>query len=291
MDSDILLQLTNVSKQYQSRSILSGLGLTIRRGDCVLVRGKNGCGKSTLLKVAAGLLALGEGERRVRATGLKVGYAPDVLPRLRMTSHEYLWHMGKIAAVPKAELREKIQDLHSFFRLEASDHLKMSHFSKGMLQKVNLMQALIRRPDLLILDEPFSGLDAESTAHLLAGLQGIHAAGTAILAAVHDPLALEDWRFVRTYRLEAGKLKRESVQQPAQEEAMPVRFEIICMLEPAAVQQLARECPDVIGEQDEQGRMKYVLQQKHYRIFILALTRLGGIMVHLQREERSPCEL
>lgn len=177
MTSDILVTLTEVTKKYGNRDVLTDISLTIRQGDCIILRGSNGSGKSTLLRIVCGLIPLTSGQRSLKHPKLVIGYTPDRLSKLRMTSTEYLTHMGKISNMPKKGLPARIKELHAFFNLEQSHSLKMTHFSKGMLQKVNLMQAMIKTPDLLVMDEPFSGLDKESTKHLLASLKKIKADG------------------------------------------------------------------------------------------------------------------
>ncbi len=157
-----------------------------------MLQGSNGSGKSTLIKIAANLVAPSSGIRKVAARKtITIGYAPDHLPKLKLSSSEYLRYMGRISGMDKQILADKILELHRLFQLDPGSSAYLLHYSKGMLQKVNLMQASLQKPDLLLLDEPLSGLDAESQAHLLTALQKIHEQGTAVMAAVHDSLLIE----------------------------------------------------------------------------------------------------
>lgn len=124
MTMEALLTLKEVSKKYGNRDVLTKVPLTINKGDCIILSGNNGSGKSTMLRIVSGLIPISSGERM-----------PDRLSKLRMTSTEYLTHMGKISGIPGNNLKNPISELHDFFSLEQSITLKMTHFSKGMLQK------------------------------------------------------------------------------------------------------------------------------------------------------------
>ncbi|MDR9746247.1 ATP-binding cassette domain-containing protein [Paenibacillus taichungensis] len=135
MTMEALLTLKEVSKKYGNRDVLTKVSLTINKGDCIILRGNNGSGKSTMLRIVSGLIPISSGERILKRSNLVIGYTPDRLSKLRMTSTEYLTHMGKISGIPGNNLKNPISELHDFFSLEQSITLKMTHFSKGMLQK------------------------------------------------------------------------------------------------------------------------------------------------------------
>lgn len=201
-----LVSLDNVTKTFGKSTVLSCVTLEIFRGECLFVRGGNGSGKSTLLKLAAGLIAPVSGLRSVAGSpGPVIGYAPDRLPGLPLTSDAYLRYMGRIAGISNKKLQERIPELHELFQLKMGDPTLMKHYSKGMLQKTNLMQATLREPDLLVLDEPFSGLDQGTAKQLVDSLSRLQNQGTALLAAVHHDIP-EGQLPGRTFRITDGKL-------------------------------------------------------------------------------------
>ncbi|OXM13580.1 ATP-binding cassette domain-containing protein [Paenibacillus herberti] len=154
MNQSPLLLLRDVGKRYGDRDILSSVSLRLQEGEIVFIRGGNGSGKSTLLKLAAGLVPLDSGTRSIQPSKM-ISYTPDRLPKLKMTSDEYLTHMGRISGMNKQPLQDRIKELHEWFDLPYRSKTHLSHYSKGMLQKTNLMQAILRQPDLLLLDEHF----------------------------------------------------------------------------------------------------------------------------------------
>lgn len=279
---EALLTLKEASKKYGSREILTDISLTIRQGECNIVRGGNGSGKSTMLRMVSGLIPLTSGQRLLKHSDIVIGYTPDRLSKLRMTSTEYLTHMGKISGIPKRELKDRIRELHGFFNLEQNEHVKMSQFSKGMLQKTNLMQAMMKTPDILVLDEPFSGLDKESTGHLVHSLKKIKDEGTSILAAVHDPL-LAGQLESNTYWIRQGRLSEENRSISAEQKA--VYFELEGMIDRDIMDHLLEFFPDITYKSSESGHLVITLMYEDYRGFLPEFINKGGEIVSLTRKE------
>jgi|GEM_PF-1155871 len=275
-----LITLNGISKQYGKQEVLKSVSLTINRGDCIDLRGYNGAGKSTLLRIICGLITASSGERIVHYPNIVLGYAPDTLPNLRMTSTEYLTHMGSISGMPKHILLDRIKELHEFFYLEQSHTLKIVDFSKGMRQKVNLMQAILKKPDLLVLDEPLSGLDQESLKHLLVALKKIKDEGTAIVAAVHASTLADVLEF-NSYRIDKGNLIRYTNEKKMTKQ---FAYELQCKLSTKCFTALKAQFPDVIWLNDGE-LIRFTVMQKDYRPFILQLTHEDGEIIHLQRKD------
>lgn len=184
-----LLSLRQAGKAYAGRLVLQGVTLSIAPAEAVAVLGKNGSGKSTLLKLIGGISALSQGERIVHRAGghLTIGYVPERFPKIRMTGLEYLRHMGAISGLPKPQLEANLSALLDKFELayEAAKR-PCRQYSKGMLQKINLIQALIRPPELLLMDEPMSGLDARSQQTIVRVLTELQREGVAIVFTSHE---------------------------------------------------------------------------------------------------------
>lgn len=197
MNPNVILRLVQASKQYKGKMVLNRITLEMNRGETLAVTGPNGSGKSTLLKLMAGLSALSSGKREVSGAGegggLVIGYAPDHLPKLKFTAREYLNHMASIRGLDAATRMRSIEELLQLVDLRDRPGQQMKFFSKGMLQKVNLVQALLGEPELLLLDEPIGGLDEEAQGVLAATLMSLRQKGTAIVVAGHEQALIGQW--------------------------------------------------------------------------------------------------
>jgi ABC-2 type transport system ATP-binding protein len=149
------------------RPALVDLDLEVRRGEILGYIGPNGAGKTTTLKLLTGLLRPDRGEARVfglplaeRAWRQRVGYLPEH-PYLYdyLTAAEYLDYAGRLFGLAPRRRRERSRELLALVGLERSAEVPMRRFSKGMVQRAGLAQALVNDPDLVLLDEPMSGLD------------------------------------------------------------------------------------------------------------------------------------
>ncbi|MFB7674272.1 ATP-binding cassette domain-containing protein [Kitasatospora purpeofusca] len=178
-----------VGKRYgRGRWILRDVDLDLAPGDVLAVVGANGSGKSTLLRILAGLTRPTTGRRTGTATapGTAVGYVPD-----RFTAHErltavaYLTHLGRIRGLPTATARDRAGRLLDRLALVGGPDAPLRTLSKGNAQKVALAQALLVPPDLLVLDEPWSGLDTSAHTALAGILAETAAAGGAVVFTDH----------------------------------------------------------------------------------------------------------
>ena len=168
------IEIRGLTKSYRighirqkSRLVLRGLDLSVPRGEVFGYLGPNGSGKTTTLKVLTGLLRADQGEISVlglpledRAWRHRVGYLPEN-PYLYdyLTGREYLEYVGRLFGLDRAERRRRAAELLDRVGLSRSADVSLRRVSKGMLQRVGLAQALVNDPELVILDEPMSGLD------------------------------------------------------------------------------------------------------------------------------------
>jgi ABC-type multidrug transport system ATPase subunit len=264
-----LLRFDRVTKRFAGRAVLRNISLSVRRGEALAVVGPNGSGKSTLLRLATGLVAVDEGriERPEHPAPLRIGYAPDRLPPLKFTSTEYLLHMGRIRGIPREKLLLQIAELHERFRLAAGP-ARMSEFSKGMVQKVNLMQALLGEPDLLLLDEPLSGLDDRSQRELLVLLEEKKRDGMAIVAATHEP-KLAAHLADRCVTLINGELAGEP------ERSRSSRRRIVCTAPDKVLDEL-RAADGIERAELADGRGSYLLRAEAADRFLLTALLAGA---------------
>lgn len=188
----IMMEIQNISKQYKGKKILENACLSIYAHQIIALVGKNGSGKSTLLKIIAGLIDADSGAVIKHQQSLKIGYVPEVTPsHILFTPEEYLFHMGRIRGMEPKQLQQKIDDLLEMFHLQESRNSRIIHFSKGMKQKVMIMQAMLEHTDLLILDEPLSGLDPKAQSDLEETLSILKDNGLSIVLTCHETKLLQ----------------------------------------------------------------------------------------------------
>jgi ABC-type multidrug transport system ATPase subunit len=160
-----VIRARSLSRSFGEKEVLHGVDLDVPRGGFLLVTGRNGSGKSTLLRLLAGLLAPTGGELAVEACRRAIGYVGhEPLVYRELTALENLELYGRLYRVP--ERRERIGMLLERFGLWDARHERVSTHSRGMQQRLALCRALLHDPELLLLDEPFSGLDREGAALL-----------------------------------------------------------------------------------------------------------------------------
>ena len=183
-----LITLQNVSKNYGNKSVLNNINLSLLSGETLAIIGVNGAGKSTLLKVMAGLCCLSNGKRieRERKDKIKIGYVPEHFPKLNFTPYEYICHMGKMQGLSQANIYKVSEELFDIFNITSMKDTRIKFLSKGTIQKVAVVQAIIEKPDILLLDEPLSGQDIESQEKFIGILQKFKTEKICIALACHE---------------------------------------------------------------------------------------------------------
>lgn len=180
-----LIELAGVSKRYQHREILSGISLTVAHGQSIALIGHNGAGKSTLLKLIAGLVNPSTG-RVIHRSKLRIGYIPEHFPPTSLTARQYIRCMGRIQGMDPKAIEQKSRQLFQAFFMESMTDIPMKHLSKGTLQKVGVIQAVLQRPDVLLLDEPLSGQDLDSQEVFIQWMNRLRAEGVALVMSCHE---------------------------------------------------------------------------------------------------------
>lgn len=188
---DGLVILRDTVKTYNGRNVLHNISLKVRQGECIALIGKNGSGKSTLLRLLAGLSRPASGTRTVPGGSLRIGYVPERFPPIVFTPWEFLSSTAAVRGLDKHAAEEELNVLLRQLDMEHAMHVKMNQFSKGMLQKINLIQGMLGHPDLLLLDEPLSGLDIKAQENLLQMLLTRKRGGSAIVMSVHESKLIE----------------------------------------------------------------------------------------------------
>jgi ABC-2 type transport system ATP-binding protein len=198
--SDAVLEVRGLSKSYphgflhrRRLRVLNGVSLTVRAGQIFGYLGPNGSGKTTTLKIVMGLLRADQGSVSVfghsladRAWRYRTGYLPEY-PYLYdyLTAGEYLDYVGRLYSMPPALRRERARKLLAMVGLERSIDVPLRRFSKGMVQRAGLAQALMSDPDFVVLDEPMSGLDPIGRRLVRDLILDLKKAGKTILFSTH----------------------------------------------------------------------------------------------------------
>ena len=180
-----MIRAAGLEKDYGEKRVLRGLDFELERGGFLVVTGANGAGKTTLLRLCAGLAIPTGGTLEVEPERGAIGFlGHEPLVYLELTALENLDLYGRLYRVP--ERRERIGMLLERFGLWESRGERAAKLSRGQLQRLALCRSLLHKPELLILDEPFSGLDEAGAELLDRELAGMRERRT-ILVATHDP--------------------------------------------------------------------------------------------------------
>ena len=180
-----MIEAQKLGRRYGPKRVLRDVDLTLPDHGFALVTGPNGSGKTTLLRICAGLAVPTEGRLQVRAERAQIGFlAHEPLVYRELTALENLELYGRLYHVP--ERRERIGMLLERYGLWDVRHDRVVSYSRGMTQRLALCRVLLHEPELLVLDEPFTALDAAGAELLDAQLIELQGERT-VLVSTHDP--------------------------------------------------------------------------------------------------------
>jgi ABC-2 type transport system ATP-binding protein len=191
-----MLELRHVSKHFLGIPAVADVTFSARAGEITGYLGPNGSGKSTTMKMITGLIEATSGDILFRGVSIqqdliawkqRMGYVPEE-PHLytHLSGLEYLVMVGQLRNLPTRETADRIDGLLRLFTLHSDRHAPISAYSKGMRQKVLLAAALLHNPELILLDEPFSGLDVGTGLVLRSLIQELAARGKVVLFSSHE---------------------------------------------------------------------------------------------------------
>jgi len=193
--SQATLYVYDVWKAYDGVPALNGLSLYLKRGEILGLIGPNGSGKTTTIKIILGLLKKDRGVVNVLGYDIErepfkykqfVGYVPEAaaLPEY-LTSYEFLYYVGRVRGVPEGVLKDRVEGLLKMFGLSDKKRELIISLSKGMKQKLVFSSSLLCEPRLLLLDEPFIGIDPEGQYEIKSVLKELSENGCSILLSTH----------------------------------------------------------------------------------------------------------
>ena len=190
--TSMAIELHAVTKTFGSLTAVDRLDLTIPRGALYGFIGPNGAGKTTAIRMVMSILLPDSGELKVlgHPSALeakdRIGYLPEERGLYRkMKVAPYLTFIARLKGVPERGLGERVQTAIESIGLEGVENKRCEELSKGMSQKIQILAAIIHEPELLILDEPFSGLDPVSTRLLKDLILAEHRRGATVLFSTH----------------------------------------------------------------------------------------------------------
>ncbi len=197
-----LLEVENISRSYGHQKVLTDVSLTIEKGQLLGITGENGSGKSTLMQIITGMQKPDSGKLRLSA---KIGYCPQeilLFEQLTIYEHFKCWAIGY--DLTKKKWQNVMEKLLDQFRFGQHLHKKVDQLSGGTKQKLNLSLALLHHPDLLVLDEPYSGFDWETYLSFWEYASEVVKQDRSIIVVSH--FITDQQRFHRIFNLQNGIL-------------------------------------------------------------------------------------
>ncbi len=187
---DIIIE--NITKKYGPQKAVDDISFHVKTGEVVGFLGPNGAGKTTTMKILTGLIAPNKGNAKIGNYSVRddaekvkklIGYLPENNPLyLEMPIIDYLQFAAEIQGVPQNKVKLRIQEMIRICGLKAEKHKKIGELSKGYRQRVGLAQAMIHDPEVLILDEPTTGLDPNQIVEIRRLIKEIGKEKTVILS-------------------------------------------------------------------------------------------------------------
>ena len=252
-----MLEVRCLSKRYEGLLAVDKVSFTVNRGEVVGYLGPNGSGKSTTVNMIVGLLEPSTGDILLdgrsqfedpAAYKQRIGYVPEE-PHLytHLTAVEYLTLVGRLRGMPPDRLNRTIAELLRLFLLWDSRYSTMAAFSKGMRQRVLLAAALLHNPDLLVLDEPFSGLDVNASL-LFRSLIGMFAADNRMILFSTHRFDMVEKMCSRAVILSSGRLAAEHHVSDARSADPDSLERLFARLAGAVARHGLRHCISATGE-------------------------------------------
>lgn len=187
------VEASGIRRSFGRRRAVDGVDLTLDAGDCLALFGPNGAGKTTLLRIVAGLLKPVAGT--VRVDGREVRGDASARELVGLISHQSMLY-GALTARENVEFAARLYGvadpraaaIQALERIRIADRadMRVRSLSRGMQQRVSIARSIVHEPSVVLLDEPYTGLDAAGSAALTAMLQVLRAAGAALVLVTHN---------------------------------------------------------------------------------------------------------
>jgi ABC-2 type transport system ATP-binding protein len=288
---------TRLTRLYGNVAALSDLSLTVNKGDLFGFIGSNGAGKTTTLRILATFLAPSAGQalvlghdvvRDADAVRHVIGYMPDFFGVYKdMEVTEYLDFFGACYKIPTAKREKAVDDVLELVGLTEKKGALIGALSRGMQQRLGLARVLIHDPQLLLLDEPASGLDPRARIEMMAILQELQRLGKTIIISSHILSELQTL-CNRVAIIEKGKLIYSGPVQGVRDQMSQGRIVWVRVSsDQAQAMELLRTRPEVASVDAVDGEIKITLasQEADHSIVADVLVRGGAKLVELREDE------
>ncbi|MDA0214102.1 MAG: ATP-binding cassette domain-containing protein [Planctomycetota bacterium] len=284
--------LRGVAKRFGAVQAVRHLDLEVERGSLVGLLGPNGAGKSTAIRMIMSLIRQDSGELRVLGGDAldvkdRIGYLPEERGLYRrMRVGEFLFYLGRLKGLPRQGLNSRVESWLERIELPGVFRSRCQELSKGMQQKVQFIGAVLHEPDLIVLDEPFSGLDPVNARVLISVVQDLHREGRTIFLSTHQ-MAQAEQLCERVVLINRGEKILDSTTQEVTQRFSPRAVEI----EPLAGIHAARSALEAIPgiesvQTAEDGRTAVMLvndQTDLHAVMSLALAAVPCRRIEIAR--------
>lgn len=194
---ETVLKVEKLRKSFKGKEILRDISFEVRKGEIMAILGPNGAGKSTTIRNIMGIMYPDTGSIQFQGYAdiprNKIGYLPEERGLYKNVNiMDILLYLAELKDYPLKKAKERALAYLKKFDLEGKDKVSVEELSKGMGQKVQFIASILHEPELLILDEPFSGLDPVSQELFKQEMRGLAAGGTAILLSSHQMNLVEE---------------------------------------------------------------------------------------------------
>lgn len=193
MNMEKLLSVKNITKEFSGTRAVDNVSFDVYKGEILGILGPNGAGKTTTIRCIMNILYPDSGEisfalhNNKKSVSSRIGYLPEergLYKTVRVM--DILLYLSGLKGYPKEKAKKRIYGYLEKFNLEGKENLKIEELSKGMAQKVQFIASVLHEPELLILDEPFSGLDPVSQDVFKEEIKALASSGTSILLSSHQ---------------------------------------------------------------------------------------------------------
>lgn len=186
----MIIEADRIAKRFGSKIVLKDVTLNCKKGEAIALVGSNGSGKSTLLRILAGVTKQSSGEVRYAHENMEMAFIPDHYEKIDMPAIKFLNYT--LEAYDLRHKYKELEELCSLFCLESLLNVPMKHLSKGSLQKIATIQALVGDHEILFMDEPLSGQDTLSKLHFIEEIRKRKEKGLSIIMACHETEIIEE---------------------------------------------------------------------------------------------------
>jgi len=279
------VQTHQLTRLYGNMLALRGLDLTVNKADLFGFIGSNGAGKTTTLRILATFLAPSGGSAQILGRDVVrdadavrhlIGYMPDFFGVYKdMEVTEYLDFFGACYKIPAAQREKTVVDVLELVGLSEKKGALIGALSRGMQQRLGLARVLIHDPQLLLLDEPASGLDPRARIEMMAILQELQRMGKTIIISSHILSELQSL-CNRCAIIERGRLIYTGPVQGVREQMADTRVMWIRATPEATAIDLLQNCPEVQQVESVDGRIKVTLASHDSDPGVLAETLIRG---------------